>query len=162
MSVVDWLCKKISLESASGQLSAITISRQQVLPSKLDACANVTTCCCILQFPNLAEFREKVSYFFGGGRGGGGTFSFRILRCICQLTSRKKTTVLARCSRFLASGLVTLHRPAPLIGDNTWMEKIVKTTARSRSSTHLIYLVVCIQSSSLNCTILQVRRRRKS
>ena len=45
MSVVDWICKKISLESASEQLSAITISRQQVLPSKLDACANVTTCC---------------------------------------------------------------------------------------------------------------------
>ena len=46
MSVVDWVCKKISLESASEQLSAITISRQQVLPSKLDACASVTTCCC--------------------------------------------------------------------------------------------------------------------
>ena len=45
MSVVDWVCKKISLESASEQLSAITISRQQVLPSKIDACANVTTCC---------------------------------------------------------------------------------------------------------------------
>ena len=45
MSVVDWVCKKISLESASERLSAITISRQQVLPSKLDACANVTTCC---------------------------------------------------------------------------------------------------------------------
>ena len=30
MSVVDWVCKKISLESASGQLSAITvISGQQ-------------------------------------------------------------------------------------------------------------------------------------
>ena len=45
MSVVDWVCKKISLESASERLSAITISRQQVLLSKLDACANVTTCC---------------------------------------------------------------------------------------------------------------------
>ena len=45
MSVVDWICKKTSLESASEQLSAITISRQKVLPSKLDACANVTTCC---------------------------------------------------------------------------------------------------------------------
>ena len=45
MSAVDWVCKKISLESASEQLSAITISRQQVPPSKLDACANVTTCC---------------------------------------------------------------------------------------------------------------------
>ena len=45
MSAVDWVCKKISLESASEQLSAITISRQQVLPSKPDACANVTTCC---------------------------------------------------------------------------------------------------------------------
>ena len=45
MSVVDWVCKKISLESASERLSAITISRQQVLHSKLDACANVTTCC---------------------------------------------------------------------------------------------------------------------
>ena len=45
MSVVDWVCKKISLESASERLSAITISRQQVLPSKFDACANVTTCC---------------------------------------------------------------------------------------------------------------------
>ena len=45
MSAIDWVCKKISLESASGQLLAITISRQQVLPSKLDACANVTTCC---------------------------------------------------------------------------------------------------------------------
>ena len=29
MSAVDWVCKKISLESASEQLSAITISRQQ-------------------------------------------------------------------------------------------------------------------------------------
>ena len=47
MSVVDWVCKKISLESASERLSAITISRQQVLPSKRDACANVTTCCSI-------------------------------------------------------------------------------------------------------------------
>ena len=37
--------QKNLLESASGQLSAITISGQQVLPSKLDACANVTTCC---------------------------------------------------------------------------------------------------------------------
>ena len=37
--------QKISPESASGQLSAITISGQQLLPSKLDACANVTTCC---------------------------------------------------------------------------------------------------------------------
>ena len=45
MSVVDWVCKKISLESASEQLWSITISHQQVLPSKLDACANVTTCC---------------------------------------------------------------------------------------------------------------------
>ena len=45
MSVVDWVCKKISLESASERLSAIAISRQQVLPSKFDACANVTTCC---------------------------------------------------------------------------------------------------------------------
>ena len=32
MSSVHWACKKISLESASAQLSAITISRQQVLP----------------------------------------------------------------------------------------------------------------------------------
>ena len=31
-------------ESASEQLSTITISRQQLLPSKLDAWANVTTC----------------------------------------------------------------------------------------------------------------------
>ena len=46
MSAVDWVCKKISLESASEQLSDITIPRQQVLPSRLDACANVTTCCC--------------------------------------------------------------------------------------------------------------------
>ena len=45
MSAIDWVCKKISLESASEQLSAITISRQQVFPSKLDACAKVTTCC---------------------------------------------------------------------------------------------------------------------
>ena len=30
MSAIDWICKKISLESASGQLSAITISGQQV------------------------------------------------------------------------------------------------------------------------------------
>ena len=45
MSAVDWVCKKISLESASEQLSDITIPRQQVLPSRLDACANVTTCC---------------------------------------------------------------------------------------------------------------------
>ena len=45
MSAIDWVCKKISLESASGQLLAITISCQQVLPSKLDACVNVTTCC---------------------------------------------------------------------------------------------------------------------
>ena len=45
MSVVDWVYKKISLESASERLSAISISRQQVLPSKFDAYANVTTCC---------------------------------------------------------------------------------------------------------------------
>ena len=37
-----------------------------------------------------------------------------------------------------------------------------KTRARSRSSTRLIYLVVCTQSSSLNCTFLQVRHRGKS
>ena len=44
--VCCWLgMQKNSRESASEQLSAITISRQQVLPSKLDACANVTTCC---------------------------------------------------------------------------------------------------------------------
>ena len=49
MSVVDWVCKKISFESASERLSDITISRQQVLPSKLDACANVTTCCSVRQ-----------------------------------------------------------------------------------------------------------------
>ena len=43
--VCCWLgMQKISLESASEELSAITIS-QQMLPSKLDACANVTTCC---------------------------------------------------------------------------------------------------------------------
>ena len=42
MSAVDWVCKKVSLESASQQLSAIEISRQQVLPNKPDACANVT------------------------------------------------------------------------------------------------------------------------
>ena len=35
MSVVDWVCKKFSLESATEQLSAITISRQQVLPASL-------------------------------------------------------------------------------------------------------------------------------
>ena len=67
MSVVDWVCKKISLESASEQLSAITISRQQVLPSKLDACANVTTCCLVkavkntsslLQFSGLSELEN--------------------------------------------------------------------------------------------------------
>ena len=29
MSAVDWVCKKFSLESASGQLSAITICSQQ-------------------------------------------------------------------------------------------------------------------------------------
>ena len=40
MSAVDWVCKKISLEGASEQLSPITISCQEVL-----ACANVTTCC---------------------------------------------------------------------------------------------------------------------
>ena len=34
MSVVDWVCKKISLESASERLSAITISRQEVLNKK--------------------------------------------------------------------------------------------------------------------------------
>ena len=45
MSAVHWVCKKISLKSASDELSAITISRQQVPPSKLDACANDTTCC---------------------------------------------------------------------------------------------------------------------
>ena len=45
--VCCWLgMQKISLESASEQLSAITISRQQVLPSNLDACANVATCYC--------------------------------------------------------------------------------------------------------------------
>ena len=30
MSAIDWVCKKLSLESASGQLSAITISGQHV------------------------------------------------------------------------------------------------------------------------------------
>ena len=50
MSAIDWVCKKISLESASGQLLAITISCQRVLPSKLDACVNVTTCCCYRVF----------------------------------------------------------------------------------------------------------------
>ena len=35
MSVVDWVCKKISLESASERLSAITISRQQCFPASL-------------------------------------------------------------------------------------------------------------------------------
>ena len=55
MSVVDWVCKKISLESASEQLSAITISRQQVLPSKLDACANVTTWCCKIEGLKIRE-----------------------------------------------------------------------------------------------------------
>ena len=49
MSAVDWVCKKISLESASEQLSAIMISCQQVLHSNPDACANVTTCCWVLQ-----------------------------------------------------------------------------------------------------------------
>ena len=51
MSVVDWVCKKISLERASEQLSAITISRQQqqMLPIKHDACANVTICCLSLR-----------------------------------------------------------------------------------------------------------------
>ena len=41
MSAVDWVCQKISLESASEQLSAITISRQRVLSSKHDACATL-------------------------------------------------------------------------------------------------------------------------
>ena len=59
MSVVDWVCKKISLESASERLSAITISRQQVLSIKLDACANVTTCCS----PRLALGTEKPQLF---------------------------------------------------------------------------------------------------
>ena len=58
MSVVDWVCKKISLESASEQLSAITISRQQVLPSKLGACANVTTCCWFSQMVQRVEILE--------------------------------------------------------------------------------------------------------
>ena len=58
MSVVDWVCKKISLESASERLSAITISRQQVRPSKLDACANVTTCCC-RELGVLPKFQSK-------------------------------------------------------------------------------------------------------
>ena len=35
MSVVDWVCKKIALESASERLSAITISRQQVFQASL-------------------------------------------------------------------------------------------------------------------------------
>ena len=63
MSVVDWVCKKISFESASERLSAITISRQQVLPSKLNACANVTTCCSnMVALPKFAlqpPFAEK-------------------------------------------------------------------------------------------------------
>ena len=49
MSAVDWVCKKISLESASEELSAIMISCQQVLPSRPDAYANVITCCWVLQ-----------------------------------------------------------------------------------------------------------------
>ena len=48
-AVDDWVCKKISLESASEQLSAIMISLQQVLPNNPDACANVTTCWWVLQ-----------------------------------------------------------------------------------------------------------------
>ena len=54
MSAIDWACKKISPKSASGQLSAITISCQQLLPSKLDACANVTTCC----FLHVTSFEQ--------------------------------------------------------------------------------------------------------
>ena len=34
MSAVDWVCKKISLESASEQLSAVTISRQQAISTQ--------------------------------------------------------------------------------------------------------------------------------
>ena len=62
MSGVEWVCQKISLESASEQLAAITIYRRfhvsvsekgegglrygnECLHSKPDACANVTTCC---------------------------------------------------------------------------------------------------------------------
>ena len=59
MSVVDWVCKKLSLESASERLSAITISRQQALPSKLDACANVTTCCLATQMQLRGYFAGK-------------------------------------------------------------------------------------------------------
>ena len=48
--VCYWLdMQKNLVESASERLLAITISGQQVLPSKLDACANVTTCCSFLQ-----------------------------------------------------------------------------------------------------------------
>ena len=50
--------QKNLLESALGQLSAITISGQQVLPSKLDACANVTTCCSMAQERSRVVFRE--------------------------------------------------------------------------------------------------------
>ena len=39
MSAIDWVCKKISLEStAFGHYDLLSTS-------KLDACANVTTCC---------------------------------------------------------------------------------------------------------------------
>ena len=67
MSAIDWVCKKISLESASGQLSAITISGQQVLPSKLDAWANVTTCCYLtprlLNLINVQVLKQDLFYF---------------------------------------------------------------------------------------------------
>ena len=62
MSAVDWICKKISPESASGQLSAITISGQQLLPSKLDACANVTTCSSQLDKKTQHAIQKQVHY----------------------------------------------------------------------------------------------------
>ena len=82
MSVVDWVCKKISLESASQRLSAIAISRQQVLPSKFDACANVTTCCskggdysiaCVQTSP-LPQDRDR-----GRDFSGARLFTYRLL-----------------------------------------------------------------------------------
>ena len=60
--------QKNLLESASGQPSAITISGQQGLPSKFDACANVTTCCSFGLWERDRQVRLRwLDWIFLGG-----------------------------------------------------------------------------------------------
>ena len=139
MSVVDWVCKKISLESASERLSAITISRQQVLPSKLDVCANVTTGCSLC----------KISFFL----------------LIVSATVSIQSLILITVYRF---GAVVLPIRSPLISKSygpffiiaTWIVAIAANSAYLFSlkfvvNEHLGGMVMCtIQKSSANNYLL--------